>query len=183
MAVISYDYWQSHYGADPGAVGARLRANDHILTIVGVAPRTFQGSVLGLSFDIWVPATMSPLLFNSNERASDELEDRASRGWAVMGRLATGVTRAQATDEVATVMRGLAAAYPRTNGTVTGEVLPFFDAPRGPQRFFASALWFLQAVMLLLLLTVCGNTANLVLARASTRAREMGVRLALGACR
>ena len=40
MAVISYDYWQSHYGADPGAVGARLRANDHILTIVGVAPRT-----------------------------------------------------------------------------------------------------------------------------------------------
>ena len=181
MAVISYDYWQSHYGADPGAVGARLRANDHILTIVGVAPRTFQGSVLGLSFDIWVPATMSPLLFNSNERASDELEDRASRGWAVMGRLATGVTRAQATDEVATVMRGLAAAYPRTNGTVTGEVLPFFDAPRGPQRFFASALWFLQAVMLLLLLTVCGNTANLVLARASTRHREMGVRLALGA--
>ncbi len=77
----------------------------------------------------------------------------------------------------------LAHAYPETNGKIHGEVLPFWQAPRGPQRFLARALVTLQAVMLLLLLAVCGNTANLVLARASARSREIGVRLALGAGR
>ena len=78
-------------------------------------------------------------------------------------------------------MRHLAQAYPETNATLQGEVLPFWQSLRGPRRFLAAALGALQAIMLLLLLAVCGNTANLVLARASARHREMGVRLALGA--
>src|SRR5215208_4207935 len=78
-------------------------------------------------------------------------------------------------------MRELARAYPETNAKLQGEVLPFWQAPRGPQRMLANALMMLQAVLLLLLLAVCGNTANLLLARASTRRREIGVRLALGA--
>ena len=78
-------------------------------------------------------------------------------------------------------MRRLAEAYPGTNTAMQGEVLPFWRALRGPPRLLAEGLMILQGVMLLLLLAVCGNTANLVLARASTRRREIGVRLALGA--
>lgn len=177
VAVISYDYWRSHFASAPDVLQKTLRANDQVLTIVGVAPRDFQGSVLGLTFDVWLPATMAPVMF----RGSNELEDRDQRGYAVMGHLQPGVTLAQVSDEVATTFRALATTYPASNAKVTSEVLRFFDAPRGPQRFFASALWFLQVIMLLLLLTVCGNTANLVLARASARQREVGIRLAIGA--
>ncbi len=177
VAVISYDYWQSHFAGAHSAIGSTLRVNDATVTVVGIAPREFQGSVLGLSFDMWMPATMATVLIPG----SRELDDRGQRGYAVMGRLADGVSREQAEEEVVAVMAGLAAEFPKSNQNVTAEALKFFDAPRGPQRFFASALWFLQIVMLLLLLTVCGNTANLVLARAMSRQKEAGVRLALGA--
>jgi predicted permease len=80
-------------------------------------------------------------------------------------------------------MRQLAQEHPATNATLSAEVLPFTQSPRGPQRMLNAALLVLQAIMLLLLLAVCGNTANLVLARASARQREVGVRLALGAGR
>lgn len=78
-------------------------------------------------------------------------------------------------------MRQLAHDYPETNRTMQAYVLQFWQAPRGPQQFLVGALAILQAILLLLLLAVCGNTANLMLARASARYREVGVRLTLGA--
>jgi predicted permease len=114
-------------------------------------------------------------------RGSTELVDRGVRAYTVTGPLAAGATRAQAQSDVDLAMRRLADAYPQTNRAIRGEVLPFWQAPRGPQRLLASSLGVLQAIMLLLLLAVCGNTANLVLSRATSRQREMGVRLALGA--
>jgi putative ABC transport system permease protein len=177
VVVISYDYWQSHFAGAASAIGSPLRVNDASVTVVGITPREFQGSILGLTFDMWMPATMATVLVPG----SKELDDRGQRGYAVMGRLGAGVSREQAQSDAAAAMRRLAAEFPQENRNVTASVLKFFDAPRGPQRFFASALWFLQIVMLLLLLTVCGNTANLVLARAMSRQKEAGVRLALGA--
>lgn len=177
VAVISFDYWQTHFAGAPDVLTKTLRANDQVLSIVGVAPRDFQGSVLGLTFDVWIPATMAPVMFNG----SNELSDRDQRGYAVMGHLRAGATPQQAGAEALAVFRHLSSQYPASNATMTSEVLAFFNAPRGPQRFFASALWFLQVIMLLLLLTVCGNTANLVLARAGARQREVGIRLAVGA--
>ena len=177
VVVISHDYWKTRFGGDMNAIGRTMRANDRLLTIIGVAPERFQGTVLSLNFDLWVPATMAPALL----AGSRELEDRTLRGYAAMGLLAPGASMRQAQAELDAAMRQLAQEYPQTNADLQAEVMPFWQAPRGPQRMLASALLMLQAVLLLLLLAVCGNTANLMLARASARYREMGMRMALGA--
>jgi len=179
VVVISHDFWRTHFAGAPGVIGQSVRVNDRLLAIVGVTPERFQGTVLGLNFDMWVPATLAPALLSG----SRELDDRSLRGYSVLGRLQPRASREQAQAELDQTMRELERAYPQTNTKVRAEVLPFWQAPRGPQRMLAGALMTLQGIMLLLLLAVCGNTANLMLARASARQREMGVRLALGASR
>jgi predicted permease len=174
--VLSYSFWRDRYGAAPEAVGRTLRVNGQPLTIVGVAPAQFEGTVIGIAFDLWVSATMSPLLLNG----SRELEDRRARGYQVAGRLRTGATRAQAQTELDTAMRDLGALYPQSNAGFRAEVLPLWQSPRGPQRMLARALAVLQGIMLVLLLAVCANTATLLLARGSARRMEVGVRMALG---
>jgi predicted permease len=177
VVVISHDYWQTHFAGSPTAIGQEIRVNDNRLTIVGVAPQYFQGTILALQFDLWVPATIAPALF----AGSSELTDRNSRGYSVMGRLRQGIDGARASAEFSSAMSELANTFPASNGRIGGELMPYWRAPRGPQMMFITALGILQGVMLLVLLAVCGNTANLVLARASARYREVGVRLALGA--
>ncbi len=177
VVVISHAYWQTRFAGAATVPGQTLRVNDRQLTIVGVTPAPFQGTVTMLTFDLWVPATMAPELL----AGSRELEDRAQRGYVVSSRLAPGATRAAAQGEIDVAMRQLALDYPDTNKGIRSEVLPFWRAPHGPQQFLVGALAVLQIVMLLLLLAVCGNTANLMLARASARHREVGVRLTLGA--
>ena len=177
VVVVSYDYWQTNLAARPDIIGQTLRVNDLPLEIIGVGPEHFQGTVTALQMDLFIPATMAPTLL----AGSRELDDRTMRGYDVFGRLKDGVTQAQATTELAAAMKDLAVAYPASNADMTGEVMTFMQAPRGPQRMFAGALAALQIIMLFVLLAVCGNTANLMLARASTRQKEIGVRLALGA--
>ena len=177
VVVISYDYWQSHFAGSPNAIGQAIRVNDNQLTIVGVAPKDFQGTILALQFDLWVPATLAPALF----AGSGELTERNQRGYSAMGRLRDGGDEARAAAEFSSAMRELAVTFPESNQRIGGELMPYWRAPRGPQMMFITALGILQGVMLLVLLAVCGNTANLMLARASSRYREVGVRLALGA--
>jgi predicted permease len=179
VVVISYDYWQTRFRGEPQALGQKLRVNERDLTIVGVAPREFQGTMPPLKFELWVPATMTPALLGGVR----DLEDRSSRAFSLMGMLKPGATRAEAQAELNTAMAQLARDYPEPSAGIRGEILAFWESPRGPQRLLMSGLAVLQAVMLLLLLAVCGNTANLMLARGSTRQREMAVRVALGAGR
>jgi predicted permease len=179
MVVISHYFWETRFNGAADAVGKTVRVNGQPLTVIGVAPRDFHGTVLGMNFDLWVPATLAPVVLGG----SRELENRSARGYAAIGILQPRATREQAQAGVDAAMRQLAHDFPETNAKMQAEVLSFWMAPRGPQRFMVGALAALQVVMLLLLLTVCGNTANLVLARASARQREMGVRLALGAGR
>jgi predicted permease len=179
VVVISHDYWQTRYSGSPDVLGRTVRVNGAELTIVGVAPRGFKGTIMRLSFDFFGPATIAPLLLPG----SRDLDDRTARSYSIFGRLAAGATAVQAQADVDVIMQRLAREYPQTNRNVSAEVLPFWKAPRGPQRMLAGSLALLQIIMLLLLLAVCGNTANLMLARASARQREVSVRLALGASR
>jgi predicted permease len=177
VAVISYGLWQARFGGAADAVGRTLRVNGEHLTVIGVTPREFQGTVMGLNFDVWLPTALAPVVL----KGSRELQERGVRGYTVMGRLQPAATRAGAQSDLDAAMRRLSQAYPATNATLKAAALRFEETPRGPQRLLMNALAILQGIMLLLLFAVCGNTANLVLARASARHREVGVRLALGA--
>ncbi len=177
VAVISYALWQSRFAGAPRAIGQAIRVNGRELIVIGVAPKRFQGTILGLSFDMWVPATMAPLLFDG----SLELQNRGIRGYSAMGRLRAGISQQAAQTDLDVAMTDLARTFPASNTGVRAEALTFWQAPRGPLRLFIAALAVLQGLMLLLLLAVCGNAATLVLARASARQREIGIRLALGA--
>jgi predicted permease len=179
VVVISYDYWQTRFRGAPEAVGQKLRVNERDLIVIGVAPKEFQGTMVPLKFELWVPATMTPALLGGTR----DLEDRSMRAFSLIGMLKPGATREEAQAEFSTAMAQLARDYPEASAGIGGEILTFWKAPRGPQRLLISGLAILQGVMLLLLLAVCGNTANLMLARGSTRQREMAVRVALGAGR
>jgi predicted permease len=179
VLVISYDYWQTRFRGAPDAVGQTLRVNERDLIVIGVAPSDFQGTMVPLKFELWAPATMAPALLGGTR----DLEDRTLRSFSLIGMLRPGATRQQAQAEFSTAMAQLARDYPDASAGIGGEILPFWSSPRGPQRLLISGLAILQGVMLLLLLAVCGNTANLMLARGSTRQREMAVRVALGAGR
>jgi predicted permease len=179
VIVISYDYWQTRFRGAPEAVGQKVRVNERDLIVIGVAPREFQGTMLPLKFELWAPATLAPALLGGTR----DLEDRSIRAFSLIGMLRPGATREKAQAEFSTAMAQLARDYPEASAGIGGEIVPFWNAPRGPQRMLISGLAILQGVMLLLLLAVCGNTANLMLARGSTRQREMAVRVALGAGR
>ena len=178
-AVISHRLWRTRFQADPAVITRTLRVNGRDLHVIGVTPDEFQGTMSGLQFDVWFPATLAPVVVNG----SRELEDRSVRGYNVMGRLRPAVTREQAQDELTALMTRFEREYPATNTDMRGEILPFYLSPRGPQRMFNAALGILQAVMLLVLVAVCGNVANLLLARGSARQAEVGIRLSLGAGR
>src|SRR5437899_3441084 len=179
VVVISYDYWQTRFRGAPEAVGQELRVNERDLIVIGVAPREFQGTMVPLKFELWVPATLAPALLGGTR----DLEDRTIRAFSLIGMLKPGATRQESQAELSTAMAQLARDYPEASAGIGGEILTFWKAPRGPQRMLISGLAVLQGVMLLLLLAVCGNTANLMLARGSARQREMAVRVALGAGR
>jgi macrolide transport system ATP-binding/permease protein len=177
--VISHGIWQTQFGGKPDVIGQSVRVNDQILSIIGVVPEGFQGTVVALDFDFWLPASVAPDLFNGTR----ELEDRNQRGYNMMGRLRPQASRVQAQSELNAAMRQLAQEYPENNARLEAEILPYWQAPRGPQRMLVTGLAILQGLMFLLLLAICGNTANLLLARAAARTREVGTRLAIGATR
>jgi predicted permease len=179
VAVLGYGLWESRFGRDPGVVGRRLRLNGREVTVVGVMPPRFGGTTVGLTFDVWVPVTMYPLL--GAPAGAERLEWRASRWLEVFARLRPGADLAQARSELGVIGAGLAERHPESRGTAPWAVT--FDTDGAAQQALRPLLSVLLGMTVLVLLVVCANVANLLLARASARRREIGIRSAVGASR
>ena len=166
VVVVSDGFWRRVLGADPAAVGRPIRVDGLPFTVIGVAPR-------GLGFpagaDLWVPISHEPQWLR---------ESRGLQGYTVIGRLASGATPAAAQEELTALAKGLAEAYPRHNEGWTIRSTPLQQALTGPVR---PTLLLLLASAGVLLLVSAVNLANMLLARAAARQREMVVRRAIGA--
>src|SRR5215475_14019166 len=158
VAVISHNFWQRRFGGDQTIIGRRVKLNNTDITIIGVAPPRFAGTVVGLGFDLWIPATLQPMVTSEPNR----LLNRGDRWLQGFARLKPGVTLGQARAEMEMLARQISAA--------NGEVPPVGAAVRlMREQFLGSLLFALFSALLagagLVLLTACANVANLLLAR------------------
>jgi predicted permease len=180
VAVISDRYWRSHFHADPEIAGKTIRVNQHELTIVGVAPPNFQGSMPATAFDLWVPYMQQPVLNGVDERM---LRNRQNRNMLGIARLRPGVTLDQARNELAALATYMSVANADVSQGMSATLLPLWKSPHGPQALLAAPLKILMGISIVVLLIVCANVANLLLAKAASREKEFTTRLALGAAR
>lgn len=188
VVVISHGLWERRFGGDPQVIGQQIALNGHAFTVVGVTPAGFNGPEILESNDIYVPIMMQALVRPprggfSGDMSPDLLSRRGNRWLKMIGRLKPGVSFEQAQAGMTTIAAGLAQAYPDSNRNTIGTLFPVSKIdPQGyPQLLSVAGL--LLAVVGIVLLIACANVANLLLARASARRREIAVRLAMGASR
>lgn len=184
VVVLSDRFWKK-LGGDRSIVGAVLTLNGRSFSVIGVAPAKFGGTDVGVTPDLWVPIAMREWVLP----ADDWYQNRRALMLNVVGRLKTGVSITQAEAQLQTVARQLEEAYPETNKGRFVSLLPLEHAKTqgigGPANGngIRDVSVLLMAAAGSILLIACANVANLLLARGTTRQREIAIRLALGAPR
>lgn len=178
VLVISESYWRRRFHSDPSVIGTTVLLNRHPFTIIGVTPKPFGGSMSALSFDFWAPLSMNREITNQGG-----MENRGARMFHNLARLQPGVSVEQAQAAVNILNAQLAKAYPDSNKDASHRVVTLNKCPWGAQNILLPVLSLLLAVSFLVLLIVAANVANLLLARAVKRQKEIAIRLASGARR
>jgi predicted permease len=186
VVIVSYSYWKKT-GADPQLLGKGVRINNRIYTVVGIAPEGFTGTTAMISPELYLPLGVYEMAINDFEGVGRALAARSSHDLILVGRLRSGVSQKSADALLATAASQLARAYPEDDKDQTFLVQPLprmgiSTAPEGGSQLMIPAT-LLLAVAGVVLLIASLNVANMMLARGTTRGKEVAIRLALGGSR
>ncbi len=177
VVVVSHRFWEERLGSDRAVLGRMVMLNGRSFVVVGVAPANFADLERGFETDFWAPITMQSDL----DPGMDLINERTGYWIFVVGRLKSGVTNAQAQADLSVIAQQLAQAHPDTNkgwGATVSSMTGLDPDTRGYVVAFAALIMVVAGLVLLI---ACANVANLLLAQASRRRREMTIRAALGA--
>jgi len=182
VVIMAHETWQRRYGGDRSIVGSTIRLNGRLVTVVGIGPKGYAGSTVGITSEYWLPWGSAVQVEPDEAR---RMESRGNRSLMMSARLQPGVTRDQAEAALNVLARRLGAEYPETNENRSVSVFPSNQVRLHPM--IDSALYpvagLLMAVVGLVLLVACSNIANLLLVRAASLRKEVAIRLAIGARR